>query len=443
MNDAVKMAMIDNLRVAARASASSVETCQLMEDAADALEQAVEPVAGIGHGEEADYAELKRLYNFSDDDSGQFTRWNMLAAIRHGKRLGQEFDAGEGVAGEGWVYWNQDSGEEYALNHPVESGECVEAEHVRRSTGMEDHFNAEFQRLTKELAAPSHHPTAEPVGLREAQYLIKSIAEVVEKDGGCWSACSGCQESVDGYVSSRDYPYSQIFKCQPGCGCRECGGIGVVWQDGNFLASYGDALAINQTERVYEPYPGAFDDLIGPEGATTPAEHDGENVLAKLEAIRDVVAAAYYACEDSEDDGDDNIHVMRSSWEQLSASLDAIDAIMPDEVQPALPAVLVTLVMEAFATPSQPGPQSREPSDNQIDAAKAKAMDEAADFCIQTLAKALGVDDWEQADGSETWDGDVAGTIYNVLCIVRSRRCGNGLHGLGLAVLISPEAPRE
>ncbi|OAH42593.1 hypothetical protein AX777_04915 [Sphingobium yanoikuyae] len=63
-----------------------------------ALEQAGEPVAGIGHGEEADYAELKRLYNFSDDDSAQFTRWNMLTAIRHGKRLGQEFDAGEGIS---------------------------------------------------------------------------------------------------------------------------------------------------------------------------------------------------------------------------------------------------------------------------------------------------------------------------------------------------------
>jgi hypothetical protein len=57
-----------------------------------AIEQDGEPVAGIGHGEEADYAELKRLYNFSDDDSLQFTRWNMLIAIRHGKRLGQEFD---------------------------------------------------------------------------------------------------------------------------------------------------------------------------------------------------------------------------------------------------------------------------------------------------------------------------------------------------------------
>ena len=75
----------------------------------------------------------------------------------------------------------------------------------------------------------------------EASQLADRIAEVVQEDGGCWSACSGCQESVDGYVSSRDYPYSPIFKCQPGGGCGECGGLGVVWQDGDFLAGYGEA----------------------------------------------------------------------------------------------------------------------------------------------------------------------------------------------------------
>ena len=74
-------------------------------------------------------------------------------------------------------------------------------------------------------------------------WLTNRVAEVVEEDGGCWTACSGCQESVDGYVSSKHYPYNPIFKCQPGSGCRECGGIGVVWQDGDFLASYGDALS--------------------------------------------------------------------------------------------------------------------------------------------------------------------------------------------------------
>ena len=87
-------------------------------------------------------------------------------------------------------------------------------------------------------AALPHQPATD-----EGEWLTKRIAEMVNEDGGCWSACSGCQESVDGYVSSKDYPRSSIFKCQPGSGCRECGGLGVIWQDGAFLAGYGEALS--------------------------------------------------------------------------------------------------------------------------------------------------------------------------------------------------------
>lgn len=77
----------------------------------------------------------------------------------------------------------------------------------------------------------------------QVEKLRERIAEVVAEDGGCWRACSGCQEGEDGYVSAKDYPYSAIFQCQPGGGCHECGGIGVLWEDGAFLASYGAALS--------------------------------------------------------------------------------------------------------------------------------------------------------------------------------------------------------
>jgi hypothetical protein len=85
---------------------------------------------------------------------------------------------------------------------------------------------------------------------REGDGLAGRIAEVMDEDGGCWSPCSGCQEGVDGYVSEKDYPYSTTFKCQPGGGCRECGGIGVLWQDGAFLASYGEALTQRPPEQA-------------------------------------------------------------------------------------------------------------------------------------------------------------------------------------------------
>lgn len=73
--------------------------------------------------------------------------------------------------------------------------------------------------------------------------LAARIAEVVKEDGGCWMPCSGCQESDEGYVSEKDYPYSSLFKCQPGGGCGECGGIGVVWWDGAYLSSFGDDIS--------------------------------------------------------------------------------------------------------------------------------------------------------------------------------------------------------
>ena len=41
-------------------------------------------------------------------------------------------------AGVGWVYLNPHAGLEYARYHPKHSGECPDAEDVRRSTEMED-----------------------------------------------------------------------------------------------------------------------------------------------------------------------------------------------------------------------------------------------------------------------------------------------------------------
>jgi hypothetical protein len=39
------------------------------------------------YDDEEAFAELHRLYNFADDDSRQFTRWQMLVAMHHGRTL--------------------------------------------------------------------------------------------------------------------------------------------------------------------------------------------------------------------------------------------------------------------------------------------------------------------------------------------------------------------
>lgn len=59
-------------------------------------------------------------------------------------------DDGQGEVGIGFVYWNPDAGQEYAPNHPIDSGECVDAEHIRPSSLQEDTlwqaFQGEFER---------------------------------------------------------------------------------------------------------------------------------------------------------------------------------------------------------------------------------------------------------------------------------------------------------
>lgn len=74
--------------------------------------------------------------------------------------------------GNGWVFWNPDTGEEYSQNHPIESGECDDAEHIRKSTRQEDALWAGMQEQFKRanaLASPSAE-AAKPVGDGWDQY---------------------------------------------------------------------------------------------------------------------------------------------------------------------------------------------------------------------------------------------------------------------------------
>lgn len=84
-----------------------------------------------------------------------------------------------------------------------------------------------------------HHVTDR----HELQIMKRNVHERMDECDGFWRACSGCQESVDGSISLSDYPRSEIFRCQPGSGCRECGGIGVIWDNHNYNADAIAALA--------------------------------------------------------------------------------------------------------------------------------------------------------------------------------------------------------
>lgn len=92
---------------------------------------------------------------------------------------------------------------------------------LRLRSGSETMLSDEFARFEAE----------QPAAVKPLVAVGERIAEVMAEGDGHWTACTGCQESSEGCVSTTDYPYSAAFKCQPGGGCGECGGIGVIWTE--------------------------------------------------------------------------------------------------------------------------------------------------------------------------------------------------------------------
>lgn len=84
------------------------------------------------------------------------------------------------LGGSGYVYFNPDTGEEYARNHPVESGEVLEATLIRRSTPMEDALNDGLQYwlgLTQEQYKDIHRLQRENSKLLDEIAALRPDAE--------------------------------------------------------------------------------------------------------------------------------------------------------------------------------------------------------------------------------------------------------------------------
>ncbi|WP_210171105.1 hypothetical protein, partial [Rhizobium sp. Root483D2] len=64
---------------------------------------------------------------------------------------------------------------------------------------------------------------------------LDGVADRVSEGDGFWKSCSGCHELNEGVPTG---PYSEIMKCNLGMGCRECGGIGAIW-DGTDYSIFG------------------------------------------------------------------------------------------------------------------------------------------------------------------------------------------------------------
>jgi len=73
---------------------------------------------------------------------------------------------------------------------------------------------------------------------REAVAMLRACkgrvrVKNIEPDDGFWNSCSGCHETNEG-AETGFYPYSPDFQCYIGAGCRECGGIGAVWDNADY-----------------------------------------------------------------------------------------------------------------------------------------------------------------------------------------------------------------
>jgi hypothetical protein len=69
---------------------------------------------------------------------------------------------------------------------------------------------------------------AEVEGERTLEQGVARFRQDSADEDGRWATCSGCHESEDGYDVGH-YPFSEALGCKLGGGCRECGGVGAIW----------------------------------------------------------------------------------------------------------------------------------------------------------------------------------------------------------------------
>lgn len=165
------------------------------------------------------------------------------------------------------------------LANRLEGGEVIgntpyARECVASLRALGDHLDAIENLLQAEAVAPAVTEEAASV---VTDYHAAKVAEVMDEGTGFWRACTGCQESVDGHVSTREYPRSQIFRCQPGAGCGECGGMGVIWDNIDYGAMAEAMLAEDAPDAVMAALEGFADDFM------SSIEHHPDYVLFPTE----------------------------------------------------------------------------------------------------------------------------------------------------------------
>lgn len=101
--------------------------------------------------------------------------------------------------GAGYVFLNPDTGVEYSLNHPVESGECEDAQDIRPSTDFEDHLAAELHAARTTIGSLQE-------GLNSASKDYQSAWNRAEKAEAALSPSTERAETIEPDVFSVAIP---------------------------------------------------------------------------------------------------------------------------------------------------------------------------------------------------------------------------------------------
>lgn len=96
------------------------------------------------------------------------------------------------------------------------------ADGFESALAQEQHEKSILEQVERDLRAELEMlRTAAPVGLARTDELFQE---------GSWRSCTGCHELDEGHPTG---PYSAVFRCNLGSGCRECGGLGATWEPGH------------------------------------------------------------------------------------------------------------------------------------------------------------------------------------------------------------------
>lgn len=107
--------------------------------------------------------------------------------------------------------------------------------------------------------------------------IAGSVREQISDGDGFWRSCSGCFETEDGQ-NVHGYPHSKVFGCVLGSGCRECGGIGAVWDTTDYGAMAKAIMVADAPWRVV-PHPKLKRDFVG---RTVRTKRDMRNGMATI-----------------------------------------------------------------------------------------------------------------------------------------------------------------